>query len=241
MVNQLAESRPGAGVGAGTERWPGALGTASALADIMPPGSSPYTLLLAGLMWEMPMTLSNLLTGLIGAVLGGLLAIGASIMTMRQQRSLTMATFAEERRQVQLRMSYTASAEILANMLTIKEGLGALSSDEKRNNPKFDRAFAAADRIITVYNPQIADTALRARINDFVILIEQWASSENRIWQFEVYAERYNLLTAFMAYLNESVKAHIDDKPLPPHESPPDLLAVKGSDATNTNPRQQDG
>jgi hypothetical protein len=47
------------------------------------------------------MNWSSLLSGVIGALLGGILAIVASLMSARQQRSLTLATLAEERRQTQ--------------------------------------------------------------------------------------------------------------------------------------------
>ena len=97
------------------------------------------------------MTWSNLLSGLVGAGLGGLLAIAASIMTMRGQRSLALAATAEDKRQAQLRASYTASAQILGDMVTIKRGLDAMAASgltlSSPLTPLYYAAVDAAERI----------------------------------------------------------------------------------------------
>ena len=130
------------------------------------------------------MNWSNLLSGVIGALLGGLLAIVASLMSARQQRSLTLATLAEERRQTQLQISYSACAEILGDMLT----------------------------------------ELRSRINQLKDLMEQWYEKTDWVTERSVQQERYDAIMPFMEYVNLSIRAHMNDQPLPAEETPPDLL-----------------
>ena len=78
------------------------------------------------------MNLSNLLSGLIGAVIGGIFSFAGSYWTMKQQRS-----------QTRLVASHTASSAILDNIATIKNGMyrvrQALDSGE---TPSFDTVHA---------------------------------------------------------------------------------------------------
>jgi len=187
------------------------------------------------------MTWSNLLSGLIGAVLGGLLTLAASIMTMKQQRSLALEAAAEDRRQAQLRASYSASARILEDMLTLKDGLNALLPLMIRANTSaaadYDTAFNALDRIFVVHNALIADEALRSRINALTILVsEQWMSQENRRADEPTQAKRRDLIISYMEHVNQSIRAHLDNKPLPLTESVPNLLAVKNIESDPADP-----
>jgi hypothetical protein len=121
------------------------------------------------------MNWSNLLSGVIGALLGGLLAIGASLMSARQQRSLTLATLAEERRQTKLQTSHTARAEILADPLTIKRAMIDLMSATRADAATvFRTVYSTVERIFIVHNSVIADIELRSRVNELKDLMEQW-------------------------------------------------------------------
>jgi hypothetical protein len=169
---------------------------------------------------------SNLLSGVIGALLGGILAIVASLMTARQQRSLTLATFAEERRQTQLQISYAACAEILSDMLTIKRAMiDLMDADRAAAAIAFRTVYSTVERIFIVHNSVIADVELRSRINQLKDLMEQWYEKTEWVTERSVQQERYDLIMPFMEYVNMSIRAHMNDQPLPPGEPPPDLLA----------------
>jgi hypothetical protein len=178
------------------------------------------------------MSWSNLLSGIIGAVLGGLLAIIASFITMRQQQSLALATFAEDRRQAQLRASYSACTEILNNMLIIKQAMQNVMTGPRSDAiTAFKTAYDSAERIFIVYNTLVADGDLRSRINELKGVVEQWY--QNTEWETDksVQGERYELVVPFMEYINLSIRAHLDNQSLPPAETPPNLLAEKKSSA----------
>jgi hypothetical protein len=167
---------------------------------------------------------SNLLSGVIGALLGGLLAIVASLMSARQQRSLTLATLAEERRQTKLQISYTACAEILADMLTIKRAMidlmGATRADA---GIAFRTVYSTVERIFIVHNSVVADLELRSRVNELKDLMEQWYEKTDWVTERSVQQERYDFIMPFMEYVNLSIRAHMNDQPLPSSETPPTL------------------
>jgi hypothetical protein len=171
------------------------------------------------------MNWSNLLSGVIGALLGGLLAIVASLMSARQQRSLTLATLAEERRQTQLQISYSACAEILGDMLTIKRAMIDLMSATRSDATiAFRTVYGTVERIFIVHNSVVADTELRSRINQLKDLMEQWYEKTDWVTERSVQQERYDAIMPFMEYVNLSIRAHMNDQPLPAEETPPDLL-----------------
>jgi hypothetical protein len=170
------------------------------------------------------MNWSNLLSGVIGALLGGLLAIVASLMSARQQRSLTLATLAEERRQTQLQISYTACAEILSDMLTIKRAMIDLMAATRADAAAvFRTVYSTVERIFIVHNSVVAEGDLRERINQLKDLMEQWYEKTDWVTERSVQQERYDLIMPFMEYVNLSIRAHMNDQPLPPSEIPPSL------------------
>jgi hypothetical protein len=173
------------------------------------------------------MNWSNLLSGIVGAALGGLLAIIAAVLTMRQQRSLTRAMAAEDRQQAKLRLSYTASTEILTRMLALKDLMWqtqvALASGGKL---VWDAFHSALDHILIVDSAMIADQALRSRVMELTDLCGEWYENTDRSTNKSVNQERLELVMPYMQYINQSIRAHLDDQPLPPYQPRPDLLAV---------------
>ena len=170
------------------------------------------------------MSLDNLLSGLVGAVVGGLLAIAAAVITMTQQRSLALAAAAEERRQSRLAASRDACVEVLASLVTIKLGLDGLAT-QKEDSPQAVDALNAAERLYVVHNSLVADPVLQSRVDALIPLLEQW----RRNWAAEITTKkkRRDLILDYMEYLNQSIRAHLDDRALPSEQPSPDLESVR--------------
>jgi hypothetical protein len=181
------------------------------------------------------MAWSNLLSGIIGAVLGGLLAVVASVITSRQQRSLTLAAFAEDRRQSRLRSSYGASGEILSSMLTAKAAMYDVMDDGSDWSASHDKVRTTMERVSILYNPLIADEELRSRINDLIYLAQEWLNKTDARTGKSLQNERIDLVLPYMEFISQSIRAHLDDRALPPVEYAPDLpdkeAAAEGRDA----------
>src|SRR4051794_28196492 len=100
------------------------------------------------------MTWSNLLSGLIGALVGGLFSIGATILTFNHEQS-----------QVRQSASRTACNAIVENILTINTAMGeaqwAIDHSNDSSDPaiysSFETVRSAAQRILYVYNVLVAD------------------------------------------------------------------------------------
>ena len=157
------------------------------------------------------MNLSNLLSGLIGAVIGGIFSFAGSYWTMKQQRS-----------QTRLGASHSASSAILDNIATIKNGMyRARKALKSRETPSFDTVHAAAERIVFVYNVLIADKELRTRISQLISLVKVWY--ENALLPSRVNEETEYEIYSYMDYVRNSIIAHLDEKDLPGKEPVPDL------------------
>jgi hypothetical protein len=170
------------------------------------------------------MSWANLLSGLVGAVVGGLLAVVASVITMRQQRSLALAAVVEERSQARLAASRQACVEILGCMITIKFGLDGLATREE-DSPEAVAALAAGERIFVVHNALVEDPTLRRRIDGLIELLQQW---RNYCWNLNEAAktECKNQVLDYMQYVNQSLRENLDNHPLPAEQHLPDLEAV---------------
>jgi hypothetical protein len=182
------------------------------------------------------MSWSNLLSGLVGALIGGLLTLAASIMTMKQQRSLALEATAEDRRQAQLRASYAAGARILEDMLVIKEGLQLLLMRSMAYNPAKEAtqkaAYDAVDRMFVVHNALIADDELRTRINALVNIInERWTSAYTSNADESKVELQSSAVLNYMEHVNKSIRAHLDNGPLPPAEPVPDLSTIDDTES----------
>jgi hypothetical protein len=174
--------------------------------------------------------LANLLSGVIGAVVGGILAFLAAYLTMRQQRSLALATSVEDWRQTRLSASYAASAKILSDMLIVKQGMWDARKSSDPRAQVLPTVHAAAERIL-VHNARIADKDLRSRINELNELINQWYELVYQADTTDESKRLYKLVIPYMEYMDKSIRAHIDDDPLPSHEAPPDLRAEDNAGA----------
>lgn len=171
------------------------------------------------------MNSTNLLSGLIGAVLGGVLAIVASFMTMRQQRTLALSAAEEDRRQLRLAASRNACIEILACMVTIKAGLNGLAT-EKEDSPEAVAAYNAADRITIVHNALVEDTELRSRIDTMVnVVLWEWRNSWNASAARK--AENKKLVMQYMGHVSDSIRTYLDNRPLPPEQQSPSLQTTE--------------
>ncbi len=76
------------------------------------------------------MTWSNLLSGLIGALLGGLFSIVAAVMTFRHERS-----------QARQGESRTASGAILENIIAIRQAMRDIQWTMDPSNDSSDRSI----------------------------------------------------------------------------------------------------
>ena len=154
-------------------------------------------------------------------------------MSTRQQRSLTLATLAEERRQTRLQIAYTACVAILSDMLTIKLAMFDLMAATRSDAAiVFRTVYNIVERIFIAHNSVIADIELRSRINELKDLLEQWYEKTDWVTERSVQQERYDLIVPFMEYVNLSIRAHMNDRPLPSSETPPTLAAEEDPPAS---------
>lgn len=174
------------------------------------------------------MTLANLLSGLVGAIIGGLLSIATAVITIRQQRAMSLAAADEEQRRQRLVRSHTAGVEILAGLITVKFGLPGLATRDEAS-AEAQAASHAMDRIFVVHTALIVDAELRRRIEDLVPILEQWRSRDTYLASGDVHDARYGEIMNYFEYLNQSIRAHLDGRELPPAQEAPDLLQVAPS------------
>jgi hypothetical protein len=114
------------------------------------------------------MTWSNLLSGLIGALVGGIFSIIASVVTMRQERS-----------QARHASSRTASTAIVDNILAIKKAMFDIQNIDPGNVSSFETIHASAERILFVYNVMITDVALRSRVRELIEMVNISAPAQS--------------------------------------------------------------
>jgi hypothetical protein len=167
------------------------------------------------------MNWTNLLSGLIGAVVGGLLAILAAFITMKQQRSLALAAAEEERRQSRVTAARNACIEILGCMLTIRDGLLGLATKEE-DSPAAIAARVALDRLVTIHIALIqGEPELRDRLRSIMNVLDEW----REYWQDDSTKKDENrqLIVDYMRYLAESIRAYLDNDALPSKQDPPHL------------------
>ena len=78
--------------------------------------------------------------------------------------------------------------------------------------------------LLAIVASLMSDTELRSRINQLKDLMEQWYEKTDWVTERSVQQERYDAIMPFMEYVNLSIRAHMNDQPLPAEETPPDLL-----------------
>jgi hypothetical protein len=171
------------------------------------------------------MTWSNLLSGLIGALVGGVFSLLATVITIRHERS-----------RVRREASHTASDAIKENMLTIRQAMFDIQwamdpsndSSDPSVDPLLETVRAAAQRILYLYSDPIADETLRSRIDIFVDMVEVWYKNARQSSR-TVNQKRIESIESYMGYVNESIKAHRNDLQLPPDQPPPDVRATENA------------
>ena len=171
------------------------------------------------------MTWSNLLSGFIGALVGGVFSIIATSMNFRHEQS--------QKRQS---ASRTASNAIVENILVISKAMldtqWTIDHSNNSSDPiiysSLETVQAAAQRILYVHNVLIANEKLRSRISDLIDMVEVWYTNA-RESPATVSQQRIKSIESYMEYVNQSIQAHLRDLPLPPHNSPPDLRAMGNS------------
>ncbi len=163
------------------------------------------------------MTWSNLLSGLIGALVGGVFSIIASVVTMRQERS-----------QARHASSRTASTAIVDNILAIKRAMFDIQNTDPGNDSPFETIYASAERILFVYNVMITNKVLRSRIRELMEMVAIWYQSVRQSPQ-DVSQKDADAIRSYMGYVDQSIKAYLDDRSLPADQPPPSLLAASNA------------
>ena len=170
--------------------------------------------------------MSNLLSGTIGAVVGGILAILASVIATAQQRT-----------QARQQASYAAAAEILLNILKIKQGMWDVKeSPVDKRDLALKEVYDAAERIKVVHNIVLAKKEIRQRVRDLLDLVDIWYENN---WEHPgqtVDQECNNRIASSMNFVRASIAAYLDNEPLPlrPPPAEPPLSPNPGSSPSST-------
>jgi hypothetical protein len=161
--------------------------------------------------------MSNLLSGFIGALVGGLFSVVAAVMTIRHERA-----------QVRKDASYAASGAITDNILIIGKAMYETqrAMDPARKAPGSEiyalreKVHSAAQSILYRYNVVIANKDLRSRIGSLVNMVNIWY--ENALnSSADVNQKRIDSINSYTRCVNDSIQAHLDGQSLPPDEPHP--------------------
>jgi hypothetical protein len=119
-------------------------------------------------------------------------------------------------------------------MLIVKQGMWDAREASDAGAHVLPTIHAAAERIL-IHNARISDKDLRSRINELNELINQWYELVYQAHTTAVNKRLYELVIPYMEYMDKSIRAHIDDEPLPSHEARPDLRAVDNVGASRAD------
>jgi hypothetical protein len=168
------------------------------------------------------MTLSNLVSGLIGALVGGLFSLGGAILTIRH-----------EQKQVRRGASHNASNAVMENIITIRKAMLDVQRTMSQSNDPSDPGIysllgtvqTAAQNTLYIYNALIADERLRSRISNLVDIVDVWYQNA-RESPVAVNQKRIESIESYTGYVIESIQAHLRGLPLPDDGPRPDMLAT---------------
>lgn len=154
----------------------------------------------------------NLLSGLFGALIGGLAAIVAAVMTTRHERS-----------QAKRNDSRRAGYSIKENILKIKDAMWRFPAPSvSENNALLETVRTLTESIRYVLNGQIACEELRSRIDELIRVVIVWYDNAESVSE-----ERKKATVKYMRYVDGAIQDYLDDKELPLYQSPPDLLEME--------------
>jgi hypothetical protein len=174
------------------------------------------------------MTWSNLLSGFIGGLVGGLLSIVAAFMTIRHERSQARQDRAQVREDASRRACNVIKQDILAINNALSTIFDSNDSSESRIYALLEEIHAPAQRILYLYNVQIANEKLRSRISRFTYMVVEWYTNA-RESPTTVKQEPAKAIESYAGYVLKSIEDYLGDKPLTPDESAPDLPATENA------------
>jgi hypothetical protein len=159
--------------------------------------------------------LSNLLSGLIGAVIGGLFSFAATLVGIRHERT-----------RMRQDTSHIAAVAVKKNISAIKE---AMDDAQWALNPASEEPASAADSALATirtatrsvmyeYKSLIADKELRSRVDNLATMVITWYENAEKSTP-AVNQQGNESIAAYMRCVITSIDAHLDGAPLPPDES----------------------
>jgi len=156
--------------------------------------------------------MTNLLSGLFGALIGGLAAIVAAVITARHERS-----------QAKRNDSRRAGYSIKENILKIKDAMWRFpAASDSENDALLETVRTLTESIRYVLNGQIPREELRSRIDELIKVVVVWYDNAEPVSE-----ERKKATVNYMRYVDGSIQDYLDDKELPPYQSPSDLLEIE--------------
>ncbi len=154
------------------------------------------------------MTWSNLLSGFIGAVVGGAFSIATAMITTRGERS-----------RIRRDVSRGAANAIMRNIVTIGNAMSriqsAMNPDSQPPDSDIEKLIAgsmeevntATQSILYEHKALISDPALRARIDSLVDMIEKW-SEDAQVAPNDVISRGIDSIKSYMKGVTDSLDAH---------------------------------
>ncbi len=197
--------------------------------------------------------MANFSSGLFGALVGGLITMLATYLTLRGQRRIAAADrdlAADERREQRKVLAeqraaqiaderaattYAAAVELLQHMTTVfwalpvlywssMPSMGNLESDRsKANRVLSETAQDALMKTNLLVLPRLLDPALRRRASAWVMLCSRLMDLNRSEKSEEAEKARCAQVQAYMRYLHGSVDAYLGGYALPPDCDPPSL------------------
>jgi hypothetical protein len=167
------------------------------------------------------MTWSNLLSGFIGGLVGGVLSLAAAFMTIRHDRS-----------QARQDTSRSACNVIKHDILTIRNAIWTMVDgkdlSESRLYALLAEIHAATQDILYVKIGQVDNEKLRSRINDLIDVVVEWYENA-RESPTAVDQKLAKAIESHTASVLSSIEDYLADKKLTSDQSPPDLPAMENA------------
>jgi hypothetical protein len=166
-------------------------------------------------------TWTNLLSGFLGAIVGGLITLLATWLTIRHERALAREAAAEDRRRFADARSQGAARELMTlargPLRDVVEFLRHPVGYSNQENPLPDIANSMRLTLI----PLVSDDALRSRVTSLLDFLFDITGLRKRDGIRDNYLQgSFRNAEAYLTYVTECLSAYLADQGLPPYQEP---------------------
>jgi hypothetical protein len=167
-------------------------------------------------------TWTNLLSGFLGAIVGGLITLLATWLTIRQERALAREAAAEDRRRFTDARSQGAARELMTLALGPLQDVIEFSGHSVGDSPNQHNPLPGlASSMNLTLIPLVANNALRSRLTRLL----DFLADLDRLRKMDGIEVKYlqgacQNASAYLTYVTGSLSAYLADQDLPPQQEP---------------------